>query len=137
MKSSKNLFTAIFSIVVLAAVSFTTVPSFAQDQKVPSKKELTTLLKTAKAPADHLRIAAYYKQEAARQRQIAEEHTALAAQYEKIHPNAAMEAKHGDAFGQSPSHCKKFAQLALEDARQDDALRAFHEDMAKAAAEKQ
>ena len=137
MKNSRNLLTAVFSIAVLAAVSFTSVYSFAQDQKVPTKKELATLLKTANEPADHLRIAAYYKQEAGRQRQAAKEHADLAAIYQETHPFAAMESKHGDAFPQGASHCKKFAQLALEQAKEADALVILHENMAKETAQKQ
>ena len=47
-----------------------------------------------------------------------------------------MEAKHGDAFGQGASHCKKFAELAEEQAKEADALVALHEDMAKSAEQK-
>jgi len=137
MKNAKSLLiTAIFSVVALTAVSFPSIQAFAQDQKAPSKQALRTLLETARAPADHLRIAACYRQEAARQRQIAKEHSELAALYGKTHPHAAMEAKHGDSFGQGVSHCQKFAELALEQAKQDDALVSFHEDMAKEAEQK-
>jgi predicted ATPase len=48
-----------------------------------------------------------------------------------------MEAKHGNSFGQGASHCRTFAALALEQAKEADALAAFHEDMAKTAAQKQ
>ena len=137
MKNSRNLLSIALSITVLAIVSFTSLYSFAQDQKVPTKKELATLLKTAKEPADHLRVAAYYKQEAARQRQIAKEHADLAVIYQERHPFAAMQAKHGDTSGQSASHCKKFAELALEQAKEDDALVVLHENMAKEAPQKQ
>lgn len=136
MKNSRNLLTTIFSIAVLAAVSFTSVYSFAQDQKVPTRKELATLLKTAKEPADHLRIAAYYKQEAARLRQTAKEHADLAGIYQ-THPFAAMGSKQGDALPHGASHCRKLADSALAQAKEADALTALHEDMAKAAAPKQ
>lgn len=137
MKNSRNLLARIFPIAIVAAVSLTAVYSFAQDQKVPTKKEVATLLKTAKQPADHLRIAAYYKQEAARQRQVAKEHADLAVIYQKTHPFAAMEAKNGYAAQESASHCNKFAELAIEQAKQDDALVTLHEEMANQAAPKQ
>ena len=137
MKNSRNLLTTVFSIAVLAAVSFTSVYSFAQDQKVPTRKELGTLLKSAKEPADHLRIAAYYRQEAATLRQSAKQHTDLAAIYQEQHPFAAMESKHGNSFGQGSTHCRKFAELALAQAKEADALTVLHEDMAKAAEQKQ
>jgi len=94
-------------------------------------------LRTAQEPADHLRIAAYYKQEAARLQQSAKDHSNLAAIYQEQHPFGAMEAKHGNSFGQGASHCRKFAELALEEAKESDALAVLHEDMAKTAAQKQ
>ena len=128
MKSAKIV------LVIIVAVFLTTAYSAAQDVKVPTKKELVTLLKTAKEPPDHLRIAAYYAQEAARLRSQAKEHSEMAAIYEQTHPFAAMESKHGDAWGQGASHCKKFAQLALDGAKEADALAALHKDMANAPA---
>ena len=61
----------------------------------------------------------------------------MAAIYQQKHPFAAMESKHGDAFGQGASHCQKFADLAKEQAKEAEALAAIHEDMAKAAEQKQ
>ena len=136
MKSTKNLVSTAVLIAALFTVSFASVYTVAQTQKVPTKKELVTLLKTAKEPREHLRIAAYYRAEAARLRQSAKEHSDLAAVYGEKHPFGAMESKHGDAFGQGASHCKKFAELAEEQAKEADALVALHEDMAKAAEQK-
>jgi hypothetical protein len=69
--------------------------------------------------------------------QSAKEHSYLATIYQEQHPFGAMEAKHGNSFGQGASHCRTFAALALEQAKEADALAAFHEDMAKTAAQKQ
>jgi hypothetical protein len=137
MKSTKNLVSTAVLIATVFTVSFTSVYSAAQTQKVPTRKELITLLKTAKEPPEHLRIAAYYRQEAARQRQSAKEHSEMAEAYQKTVPFLAMEAKHGDAFPLGAPHCKRFAALALEQAKEDDALAALHEDMAKTAEQKQ
>jgi hypothetical protein len=134
MKSTRNLTAAL--IVALVTVSFTSVYSVAQDQRVPTKKELVTLLKTANEPADHLRIAAYYDQQAERLRQSAKEHSDLALIYAKHQPFLSMEAKHGDAFPQGASHCRKWAQLIAEQASEADALAALHKGMAKAAEQK-
>lgn len=136
MKNLRNFVSTFVSIVVLAALSLTAAYSVAQSQKVPTKKELVTLLKTAQEPPDHRRIAAYYRQEAARLRDSAKEHGELAAIYGDKHPFAAMEAKHGNTFGQGENHCKKFAELAEEQAKEADALVALHEDMAKEAEKK-
>jgi hypothetical protein len=135
MKSTKNLVSTAVLIAAVFTVSLTSVYSVAQTQKVP-KRELITLLKTAKEPPEHLRIAAYYKQEAAHQREIAKDHSEMAEAYQKTVPFLAMEAKHGDAFGLAAPHCKKWAALALEQAKEDDALAALHEGMAKTAEQK-
>ena len=139
MKSVQRILSTVAVLATLAALSLVSVYSVAQDKKssVPTRKELVTLLKTAKEPPEHRRIAAYYRQEAARLMQSAKEHSELAAIYQEQHPFAAMESKHGDAFGQGASHCEKFAELAKEQAKEAEALAALHEDMAKAAEQKQ
>ena len=54
-------------IIVLTLASFTfAYPVAAQSTPTISRKELKVLLKTAKLPAEHQKIAAYYRQEAAR-----------------------------------------------------------------------
>jgi hypothetical protein len=126
-----------FVLLALALTSLGSVYSVAQEQKVPTKKELISLLKTAQEPPEHRRIAAYYQQEAARLRESAKEHSELAAIYQEKHPFAALKSKHGDVFGQGASHCKKFARLAEEQAKEADALATLHEGMAKAAEQKQ
>lgn len=133
MKGIKNL----VLIATMFAVSFTTAYSAAQNVKVPTRKELVTLLKTAKEPPEHLRIAAYYKHEAARLRREAKQHEELAAFYTENKSFAAMQAQYGKAFGPAENHCKKFAELALEQAKEADALAALHTEMAKTAEEKQ
>ena len=130
MKTSKII------IAVLAVLSLASMYTVAQDQSVPTKKEVTSLLKTANEPPEHRRIATYYRAEAAKLRQTAKEHSELAAIYQQRQPFAAMESKHGDAFGQGASHCKKFAELATEQADEADALAKLHEEMAVAAERK-
>ena len=139
MKHVQRTLSAVIVLVTLAASSLVSVYSVAQDKKssLPTRKELVTLLKSAKEPPEHRRIAAYYRQEAARLLQSAKEHSDLAAIYQERHPFAAMESKHGDAFGQGASHCEKFASLAKEQAKEAEALAVLHEDMAKEAEQKQ
>ena len=139
MKNVQRILSTVAVLATLAALSLVSVYSVAQDKKspVPTRKELVILLKTAKEPPEHRRIAAYYRQEAARLTQSAKEHSELAAIYQERHPFAAMESKHGDAFGQGASHCEKFAQLAREQAKEAEALVALHEGMAKEAEQKQ
>ena len=135
MKSSKNLVSIIALIVTLFTLSFATVYTVAQAQNVPTKKELKTLLKTAKESPEHLRIAAYYRQEAARLTASSKEHAQLADTYAKTVRNP-MVSKHGDTFGQGAPHCKKWAELQAEEAKEAEALATLHENMAKDAEQK-
>jgi hypothetical protein len=108
MKSVQRILSTGAVIITLAVTSFVSVHSVAQDKKssVPTRKELVTLLKTAKEPPEHRRIAAYYRHEAASLTQSAKEHSELAAIYQERHPFAAMESKHGDAFGRERATAK-------------------------------
>jgi hypothetical protein len=124
------------SIVALTLVFFTSVyPAAAQNNPTISKTELKVLLKTAKAPADHQKIAAYYRQEAARLNQSAKEHGELAAIYKQTPPNPALESKHGSSV-EGASHCNRWAELATEQAKEAEALAVLHEGMAKDAEKK-
>ena len=137
MKTARrNLFVAALT-VSLALLSLAPAYSVAGDKKpVISKKELKVLLKTASEPADHQKIATYYRQEAARLTASSKEHAELAETYAKTVPHP-MVAKHGDMFGQGAPHCKKWAELQAEEAKEAEALATLHEDMAKAAEQKQ
>ena len=124
-------------IFFLALSSFVPASLTTENKSVISKKELKTLLKTAKEPVEHRKIAEYYRQEAQRLTASSKEHAELAAIYTKNPPFPAMEAKHGTAFGQGAPHCNRWAQLDAEQAKEAEALAAIHEDMAKAAERKQ
>jgi hypothetical protein len=138
MKTLRPNLTIAATTIALLLLSFAPAYSAAQHKKpVISKKELTVLLKTATEPADHQKIADYYRQEAARLTASSKEHAQLAEIYAKNPPFAGMESKHGAGFGQGASHCNKWAELQAEEAKEAEALAAMHEDMAKQAAQKQ
>jgi len=121
--------------LVLASSLLSTYSAASENQAI-TKKEFKTLLKTAKEPVEHRKIAEYYRQEAARLTASAKEHEELAEVYAKNPPFAAMEAKHGAAFAQGAPHCKRWAELSAEQAKEAEALAAMHEEMAKAAEQK-
>src|SRR5713226_1632136 len=132
----RNLHVAVLTIS-LALLSLVPAYSVAADKKpIISKKELKVLLKTATEPADHQKIAEYYRQEAARLTADAREHEELAEIYTKNPPFPAMGAKHDLAFGQGAQHCKRWAELYAEQAKEAEALAAMHEEMAKAEEQK-
>lgn len=138
MKTVQSRLQAVLVIIALALAPFASVyPAAAQTKSTTiSKKELKVLLKTATEPADHQKIAAYYRQEAARLTASSKEHAQLAETYAKTVPHP-MVSKHGDLFGQGAPHCKKWAELQAEEAKEAEALATLHEDMAKAAEQKQ
>jgi len=135
MKSSRThvSFALIFTVTV--AVFSTSLASATDKHTIVSKKELKVLLKTATEPADHLKIAAYYRQEAARLNQSAKEHAELATIYKQNPPNPALEAKHGISV-EGASHCNRWSELVQEQAKEAQALAALHERMAKDAEKK-
>ncbi|MFZ3210015.1 MAG: hypothetical protein WA188_00730 [Terriglobales bacterium] len=119
-------------VALLSVVSAYATP--ADGQRPLTKHELNTLLKNAKTPGDHLRIASYYREEAQRLRSSSEEYLRQAEVYDKNPPFPALESKQGTAFGMGASHCRYWAKHDAEAAAKADAQAALHEDMAKKAA---
>jgi hypothetical protein len=115
MKTRKSFTSSALMIVALFAVSFTTPYMVAQNQDVPTKGELATLLKTAKTPLEHHRIAMYYQQEASQARRDAETHRAWVNIYGK---------------GQGAAHCTNLVKVYEQAAKDDDALATMHESIA-------
>lgn len=92
----------------------------AQDtQEKLSPQQLKGLITKAKTPADHEKLAAYYRAEAARLKQDAEVHRDDAGIYGK---------------GQGAVHCTNLARLDEQAAKEADSLATMHADMARAAA---
>ncbi len=135
MKTAHRMpFALVLTLVLGSSLLFTYAA--ASENQVITKKEFKTLLKTAKEPVEHRKIAEYYRQEAAGLTASAKEHEELAEVYTKNPPFPAMEAKHGTAFAQGAPHCKRWAELSAEQAKEAEALAAMHEEMAKAAEQK-
>jgi len=137
MKCTRVTLFALLTIIALALSSFVPIAMAGNNKPVLSKKELKVLLRTAKEPPEHRKIAEYYRQEAQRLPASAKEHTELAEIYAKNPPFPAMEAKHGTSFGQGASHCRLWAQLDAEQAKEAEALATLHNEMAKSAEQKQ
>lgn len=96
-----------------------------------TKAELSLLLKTAKMPAEHQKIAEYYRREAARLGTMAKDHRDRAAIYQHRAANPAMEAKLGSAV-EGASHCRYWADLTDQKAKQAASRAELHAAMAKA-----
>jgi hypothetical protein len=136
MKTHMHLF-AVLTVAVLAVLSFPAFMSAQGTLNTPvSKKEFKALLKTAKEPSEHRKIADYYRQEAQRLTVSSKEHAEMAEFYAKNPPfPRALESKHGDTV-MGASHCRKWAELNADEAKEAESLAALHEDMAKAGEQK-
>lgn len=129
----------IMKVTMLLTVAFLAVSSLGagslaraqESQPQLSAKQLRTLIATAKTPADHQRIAAYYRAKAAQDKAEAAEHEKMLAAYNE-NPLSHPIAK---AAGGPAEHCSTLIRLFNEEARQDLALAAEHEKMAKEASE--
>ncbi len=97
-----------------------------------SKKQLKDLITNAREPGDHLKLAAYYRQESQRLRQDAKEHQEWADIYSK--GPAGPAAKNPQING--AVHCGNWAKLEAEEAKEAQELATMHENMAKAIEQK-
>lgn len=121
--------------VLAAATLFTLAlgmtPQMSAAEKL-SNKQVQQLIANAKEPQDHLRIAKYYKDEAAKFEEDAKDHEAMRESYRKAQP-----APHNMASPtQTVAHCDVLIKDLREAAEQDNQLAAEHEQMAKDAAAK-
>lgn len=99
-----------------------------------TKKQAQALAATAKTPADHMKLAAYFKLEADRLDAEAQEHEQLAQNY-RLNPNMTGGGKTGgNTQSRTFEHCEAAAKALREAAKSTRELVAEHEQMAKAAA---
>ena len=96
-----------------------------------TKKEVKTLVATAKTPADHMKLARYFNQEADQLEAEAKEHDELAQEYRK---NPSPMASKLPMSGRTAEHCEYFAKSTREAAKAARELATAHEQMAKEAA---
>ena len=117
------------ALIVFALLPLTAYPLKAAESGQLSKKELKALIKSANTPAEHQRVANFYRSEAARLRARAAKHEAMiAANY--VEPQNA--SKLPDMVGKS--HCRHWVKEYRREADQADANAALHEQMAAVAA---
>jgi hypothetical protein len=127
---------SILSILSLAFVM--TVAAFGQTASTPQskpehlgKRQLNTLIATAKAPAEHQRIAQYYEAKAQDYLAQSKEHEQMVAAYKA---NSSLSNNKNRAS--TISHCEYFAQTFKDLAAKSQELAQLHEQMAKDAEQK-
>jgi hypothetical protein len=100
-----------------------------------TKKQAKALAATAKTPADHMNLAAYYKLEADRLDAEAKDHEDLAQTY-RLHPAMLGGGKAGgNPQSRTFEHCAAAAKSLREAAKSMRELAAEHEQMAKDASQ--
>src|SRR5260370_294231 len=124
---------AVLSIVALAVVM--TVAAFGQTPAAPnpnperlSRKQLNTLIATAKTAAEHERIAQYYQTKALDFLAQAKEHEAMVAAY-KANSTLSNDKNRASTI----SHCEYFVQTFNALADNSRELATLHERMANEA----
>ena len=118
----------IFSLLfALAAAGACTVYA-AEPASALSKNEVKALIATASTPAEHMKLANYYRSEARQFEVDAKEHEEMAAAYYK-NPSAHIIPKY-PTLGE---HCRSIVQRDSDAAKTATKMAAMHEEMAKAA----
>ena len=115
---------AVVSLVLLSCALVVGVD--AQTSSGLSKKELKTLLASANTPADHQRLAAYYRDKAQRLTEKAQKFSAQADQL-ATQP-ATIESKQGISCN-CASHYRYFSKLYAREAKDSEMLAARHEQL--------
>lgn len=126
------LFAAAAAVIFMAGSGAARLRAQTANQKGKlSSSELKTLIATAKEPADHEKLAAYYRTKAEEAKATVAEHQAMLAAYEK-NPASHMPMKTA-----GPDYwCQQLIRINTQEEKADLNLAAYHEKMAKEAAEK-
>jgi hypothetical protein len=101
----------------------------AADNHTLSPSEVKTLIRGASTPEDHLKLAAYFKQEALDEVASAKLHVEMAEAYEP--GSAAPSMFKPRSLKEMQSHCKEFARNANKAAEVASKMAAEHEKMAE------
>jgi hypothetical protein len=125
--------TAVALAMLIAGVK--TVQLHAQDSKTKvmlSHKEVRDLIKNAKEPEDHLKLAAYYRAKADEAKATVAEHKEMLDAY-VANPSTHVLAK---AVGGPTAMCQTLIRIYAQEERTNLALATYHENMAKPAEQK-
>ncbi|MBZ5678753.1 MAG: hypothetical protein LAO24_01465 [Acidobacteriia bacterium] len=125
-KVARRMALVVLSLVVLSGALC--VEATAETSGSLSKKELKALLTTAKTPADHQRIAAYYRSKAQRLTAKALEFSAEADRL-ATQP-ATIESKQGISCN-CTSHYRYWSKQYAQEARDSEALAAQQEQLSR------
>jgi hypothetical protein len=116
------------TIAILSLALAVTVATFAQAAPAQhlGKQQLNTLIATAKTPADHLRIAAYFEASAQSDRNQAQEHQAMIAAF-RANTSLSNDKNRPSTIG----HCEYFVKTLNARAAKSDEQAKLHQQMAQ------
>lgn len=123
----------LFGAAALVTMFFlaSTVPAVAvEPQGILKSAEVKALVKTAKTPVEHQKLARHYTAMAEKHEAEAKEHDALAAEY--TNRPTGHDMKH-PMSGQTAEHCKFYAEHCRKAAQEMRSLATAHQEMAKSA----
>ena len=124
MTNTNTLRAVLLTAAIAVLAFFVSVPAGAKDKPL-SKRELKNLIARAETKADHEKLAAYYRSEAARLKAKQEDHEEEAAEYFK-NPSSHPGPKY-PTLGQ---HCRDLAGYYKMGAQKAIAMAEMHEGMA-------
>jgi hypothetical protein len=115
-------------MILFGAFLFACAPSGSTTKAETPAFDLEKAIQTAKTPADHERIAAYYEQEAAEYKKKAAQHERMGNEYEMykfpIHQK-------GHDMAKASAHCKDLARLFSQTAEEYLSLAREHRQLAE------
>ena len=118
---------ALVTVFIITAAILAQTPSAPQPKAEHlSKQQLNTLIATAKTPAEHERIAQYYRAQASDYLAEAKDHESMVAAY-KANSSLSNEKNRASTIG----HCEYFVKTFKELAVKSQELATLHEQMAK------
>jgi superoxide dismutase len=128
MKRTISIFSilSLAFVMTLAALGQTTSAQQTKPEHF-SKRQLKTLIATARTPAEHQRIAQYYQAKAQDYLAQAKEHEQMVAAF-KANPSLTAKSQAGTI-----NHCEYFVQTFKDLAAKSQELAQLHEQMAKEA----
>jgi hypothetical protein len=118
----------IFSVAFLLGAALGSSALAVEPSIKLSRSEVKTLIQTAKTPADHTKLANYYRAEAMRLQAEVKDHEEMAALYDK-NP-AGHPIPKGQTLG---AHCRNLVKDISDEAKEASEMATMHEEMAKTA----
>ncbi len=126
MKLQRTSQRSVFALLLILGVSTLGwgAPAATEDSQVLTKAELKQLIATAKTPADHQKLAAHYREEAARFEERRTEHEEMLAAYEN------NRHQYRNKFPSMADHCRALIKNATNSRDKFTEMAKMHEGLA-------